>query len=63
MSIIATLQALIALGIDVAPFVAKLAETFKPGAPPPTQAMLDECRRLEAEMSAQIQAPLPPEIP
>lgn len=62
MTILATLQALAALGIDVAPFVMKLADTFKPGAPTPTAAQLDALRALETQMSAQIQAALPPEL-
>lgn len=63
MNTVAALMALVKLGIDVAPYVAKLAETFKPGAPPPTEAQLAACRVLEVELSRQIQAPLPPETP
>lgn len=63
MDIVTTLLALAKLGIDVAPFVAKLAATFKAGAPPPTDAQLEACRALERDMSAAIQAPLPPEVP
>ena len=63
MDIVTTLMALVKLGIDVAPFVAKLAATFKKDAPPPTADALDALRALEAEMSDQIQAPLPPERP
>lgn len=61
MDIVSTLMALVKLGIDVAPYVAKLADTFKPGGPPPTEAQLEACRALEREFSRQIQAPLPPE--
>lgn len=63
MDIVTTLLALAKLGIDVAPFVAQLAASFKKGAPPPTDAQIAAMRALERAMSDQIQAPLPPELP
>ena len=59
MGIVATLEELLALGVDVAPFIAKLAATFKAGAPAPTEADLAALRAAETAMSAQIQAPVP----
>lgn len=53
--------ALVNLGIDVAPYLKKLADTFKAGGPPVTDAQIDACRTLESQLSAGIQAPLPPE--
>lgn len=61
MDIVTTLAALVKLGIDVAPFVKKLAATFQSGAIPPTDAQLAAARALEAEMVAAILAPLKPE--
>jgi valyl-tRNA synthetase len=48
---------------DTDVFVAKLAEAFKPGAPPPIDVQLAAMRALEKSMSDQIQAPLPAEQP
>lgn len=63
LGILATVEAAVKIGLDVAPLLTKLAETFKKGGAPATQDMIDECRAIEAALSAQIQAPLPDELP
>lgn len=60
-AIIAAVAAAAKAGVEVWPIVQSLVETFKPGAPEPTQADWDRMAALEASLSARIQKPLPAE--
>lgn len=61
MGILETVMMAIKLGVDVAPYLKKLADTFKDGAEKVTDAQLEECRMLERALFEEIMAPLPPE--
>lgn len=63
LGILATVEQLVALGVDVAPYLLKLAASFQKGAPPPSQATLATYRAEEAAMTTIIDAPLPEERP
>lgn len=63
LGIIAAVQAAVSAGVEIAPLIVKLYETFKPGAPPPTEADFAAMQALEDRLTDELNAPLPPEEP